>query len=740
MALLAIPSFTLGAPTPALAQTEQSTQPDLENEQPEETIETVTTSARTDPGEELLRPGSASSTVTREELEERLPRSAPDALRYEPGVFVQQTAHGQGSAFIRGRTGQQTILAFDGVRLNNSLFRQGPNQYFFTIDARSIQRIEIERGSASTRYGTDAIAGAINAVPLQPRLDPLLEGLHLKPQLLYRTHTADGEQGGRLQLDSQLTQNLSLLAGLGARRVGLLESGGPVFNPLDGELPQVPRFEQDQRTQLGTGFDELTADLRALLRLSPALSLTFAAYTYRQFDAPRTDQCPPAYAPFDECLNYDEQFRDLAYASIQGRWGPLAHRSRLIVSMQRQHEQRSYDRPGARAINRGQDDVTTTGLRWFALSRDVKPHSALRLRLRHGFDVYRDAVTSTAETELLNLNRTFEASRGQYLSGSSYLWGGLWAEPEMTIAQRVVLRAGARASLIRVSAPADQESGTLGVQNSWTPRVGNLGVELWASPYLTLLLNANQGFRAPNLDDLTSRQRTGPGFQIENPALRPERGATYEAGARYTKPRLELSAWIYRSTLNDAMIRTTRDTDACPPQTAACRATWARLQLVNLPGQAVILGGEASARLDLTSALTLAATLAYARGEGPTPRVQADDATRIEEARSPLSRIPPLNGTAELRWRAPRGFYLGGATRWARRQDRLALSDISDERIPLGGTPGFWVLDARAGWRESAHSGLHIVFENLTDNAYRYHGSSTNGAGRSLTLQAELGW
>ena len=35
------------------------------------------------------------------ELEDRLPRSAPDALRFEPGVFVQQTAHSQGSAFIQ---------------------------------------------------------------------------------------------------------------------------------------------------------------------------------------------------------------------------------------------------------------------------------------------------------------------------------------------------------------------------------------------------------------------------------------------------------------------------------------------------------------------------------------------------------------------------------------------------------------------------------------------------------------
>src|SRR3712207_2264601 len=37
-----------------------------------------------------LPEGRASSTLHRADLERRLPRSAPDALRYEPGVFVQQ--------------------------------------------------------------------------------------------------------------------------------------------------------------------------------------------------------------------------------------------------------------------------------------------------------------------------------------------------------------------------------------------------------------------------------------------------------------------------------------------------------------------------------------------------------------------------------------------------------------------------------------------------------------------------
>lgn len=685
--------------------------------------------------------GAASSQVTEQELSERLPRSAPDALRYEPGVFVQQTAHSQGSAFIRGRTGQQTILAFDDVRINNSLFRQGPNQYFFTIDARTIQSIDITRGSASTRYGTDAIAGAINATPLSPTFDPeQTQFLRLSPKLMYRLGTADDEHGGRLQLGAQLGKRVAILSGIGSRTVGQLESGGPIYNPDDGELPQVPRFADDDRTQLGTGFEELTADARLVAQLSPKLQATLAAYTYRQFDAPRTDQCPPAYAPFDECFQYDEQFRNLIYASLDGSWGSLAHASRFIVSSQTQHEKRTYNKPGAQAVNRGEDNVTTTGILWKAQSKPFRAHPNARLLLRHGFDFYRDAVTSTAETELQNLNKTYPATRGQYLSGSSYAWGGIWAEPEVLFFQKLILRAGGRLSHIAVNAPEDQESGTLGVRNTWNPIVGNIGVEYWASQWLTLLANVDQGFRAPNLDDLTSRQRTGPGFQIENANLKPERGVTYEVGATFNMPRYEASVWAFYSTLENAMMRTTRDIDACPPNTPACRTTWSRLQLVNLDGTAEIYGAEASVKLNITDQLSSAATVSYAFGEGPTPVVQADDNNFFSGDRVPLSRIPPLNGTLDLVWRSSRGFYLGSSARWAKIQDRLAISDISDERIPLGGTPGFFVLDARSGWRLDAQKGIHLLFENMLDQAYRYHGSSTNGPGRSLTLQAEIGW
>ncbi|MBS1150850.1 MAG: hypothetical protein H6Q89_2548, partial [Myxococcaceae bacterium] len=175
--------------------------------------------------------GRATSTVQRSDLERRLPRSAPDALRFEPGVFVQQSAHAQGSAFIRGLTGQQTLLLFDGIRLNNSTWRQGPNQYFFTLDSQSLESIEVVRGGASTRLGSDALGGAIEAHPIEP---PFTEP-GVRASLRGRGASADSELGGRAQL-SVVSGNWGLVAGAGGRHVGLLEAAGPLRNPADGQL------------------------------------------------------------------------------------------------------------------------------------------------------------------------------------------------------------------------------------------------------------------------------------------------------------------------------------------------------------------------------------------------------------------------------------------------------------------------------------------------------------------------
>ncbi len=673
-------------------------------------------------------PGRAATTVSRADLDERLPRSAPDALRWEAGVYVQQTAAAQGSAFVRGRTGQQTVLLFDGVRLNNSTWRQGPNQYFFTIDTRTLAAIDVVRGGASTRWGSDAIGGVLDAVPRDP--DPGQR--RLAPRLELRWGSADHELGGRAELAARPWSGGALLVGGGYRDVSLLESGG-VVRGTDGTPALVPTHGDDGRTQLGTGFREATWDARLVQRWDD-VRLTAAYYDYRQLDAPRTDQCPPAFAPLDECLRFDEQFHTLGYAAVDARLGAWAERARVVVSAQEQHERRIRDRPRANALDGGRDQTRTLGVAASAVTAATAV-GPLALHAEYGADLYSDWIDSVAWLELTDIDFVRYDSRGQYVAGSRYSSGGGFALAEARW-RTVTARAGGRAGAALADAPADVASATTAIDRRWLASAGFAGLSWRPAAAIELLATIDHSFRAPNLDDLTGRQATGPGFQFENPALAPERANTAEAGVRITSDAVAAEAWAYVSRVDGAIARSLRDIADCPPTARDCQGAWFRYQLVNLDGAATVRGVEAAVEVT-ANALALRATLSHARGDGANPEQRPADPTLPYVERVPLSRVPPLNGSAEARWRAERAYAAFGV-RWATAQERLAPSDRGDPRIPPGGTPGYAVVDVRGGVRVTTSVRVAAVFENLLDAAYRYHGSSIDGPGRSLLVFLEL--
>ena len=697
------------------------------------------------PGEpEVEEDAWGRSSVTRAHMDERQPRAAPDALRWEPGIAIQLTSHAQASPYVRGMTGQQVVHLFDGIRLNNGIYRQGPNQYFFTVDQRSVQQLDVLRGSSSVRFGSDALGGAILALPRSPVLDLGHQGLSARPNLSLRYGSADRELGGRAELELRMGPDTALLIGGGYRDVSLLTSGGVVRHrdrtpdpTTRGDLaPWVPRFEEESsnpgqlnrwRTQLGTGFREATFDARLVHRLRPKLRAIAAVYGYRQLDAPRTDQCPAPEAPLDECLFIDRQFRTLSYLALRGDAGPMRDVD-LIVSHQRHEEARRRDRPRSNIEHRWKDVVDTFGVTFRAAT---PRHRVLAMRLRYGFEMFRDQVsTSNAFRTFTDTLDTRELSRGQYLDGSHFLQLGVWSEASIEPLPWLALHGGGRVAVVDAGAPPDPESGTRSVVRTFHAVLARGGVTLRPHDAVRVHANVDQGFRAPNLDDLTSRQQVGPGFQFENADLTPERTITTELGIGVRHSIVRFDAWGYATLLDDAIQRVVREIADCPPSTPDCAGSRDPFQLVNAERRSRIFGTEGGLTLFLPRDVTLRSTFSYAWGEGP-PLGDRDGA----EDDLPLSRIPPPQGTFEGRYRhRGTGIWGGVGLRWAAKQDRLAISDQSDPRIPDGGTPGYATLDLRLGFRFRNNLAMSVVMENVTDTAYRVHGSSVNGPGRGVLV------
>jgi iron complex outermembrane receptor protein/hemoglobin/transferrin/lactoferrin receptor protein len=228
----------------------------------------------------------------------------------------------------------------------------------------------------------------------------------------------------------------------------------------------------------------------------------------------------------------------------------------LNVSYQRGHERRRRDRPQLFVENGFLDDIDTLGASFSAETPRVRfGGERFSLGVRYGAEAWHDRVASQAWTTFTDVRITRALSRGQYVDGARYLLLGGFAEADLAAWRWLRVRAGARLAHSAADVPADVESRSAAIERGFTQPVGRVGLEIIPATGFSLLANIDQGFRAPNLDDLTSRQQAGPGFQFENPDLRPERSTTLELGARLRRPRIEAEAWAYATQIDDAITR-----------------------------------------------------------------------------------------------------------------------------------------------------------------------------------------
>jgi vitamin B12 transporter len=101
-----------------------------------------------------------------------------DALRWVPGALVLRSGLDGGvtSLFVRGTSSTQTLVMFDGVRLNSPYF--GGFDWSLPL-AVGLGRIEVVRGPYSALYGGDAVGGVVQMIPARAEGDSLrvmLEG------------------------------------------------------------------------------------------------------------------------------------------------------------------------------------------------------------------------------------------------------------------------------------------------------------------------------------------------------------------------------------------------------------------------------------------------------------------------------------------------------------------------------------------------------------------------------------
>ncbi len=667
------------------------------------------------------QPGSAApfstSYLDEDFLRENTRRTLPEALQYVPGVLVQKTAHGHGSPYIRGFTGRQNLLLFDGIRMNNSTFRSGPVQYWNTIDPLSLDHLELIRSQGSVLYGSDAVGGTLNAFAKSSGFRDETEGEVFLGGSAYYEFRSNGQGAhiGRVEAATGVGGRWGLLLGISAKDFGDIK-------------------DSSVGLMKNTGHPEQDLDFRFDWAVSPESTITLAHYYVNQDDISRwhrTDKNPGwsrgghETAPGDWRENSYDQERSLTYLRYAGsnpEAGAAIKRWSATVSWQDTRDFEFQNRlgaasPGSRPLRGSAVEVKTLGVD-LTLESDLGPGT-----LVYGVDFYRDKVdTSGYQTNAANSNRIEVLPMAD---DSRYDLFGAYAQYLWNATEQLEITAGARYTRADASLGRFYDSDDVlqrGKSGDWDSVVGTLRALYRIDDAWSVYGGISQAFRAPNLDDLTGNLTALANTQTRGGDVDPEKFITYEIGTRHSTECASIGLSLFYTDMDEQIVRVQDGSVA----------------IATNAGGGYSYGFELEGAWRFHPQWTLSGFAAW-----QDTRIDSPEIVGGPSIDKPSSRQLPLSGSLALRWTSlSEKFWVEGRVLAAATEDRITAADqaADNQRIPTGGTPGYIVTSLRAGWQATENLGLTLGIENLTDESYRSHGSGQNEPGLNAIAGVRLTW
>jgi outer membrane receptor protein involved in Fe transport len=619
-------------------------------------------------------------------------RTLPESLAEIPGIQVQKTNHGGGSPYFRGLTGNQILTLVDGIRLNNSTYRYGPNQYLNTLDGFAISQVDLALGTGSVQYGSDAIGGALIVYYRRPEFTGSVSNSHpekfkvTKVGSITRLMSPTLEGSQRLYLDAA-NNKVAFTAGITFRHLGDVVGGG------------------NTGRQIPTGYDEVNGDLRLRLKANKG-EWEFAYQSNQQFNVPVYHKV--ALENF-ETNQMDIQARNLAYAR---RFLELGNRTNLKFTTGIIHtlEERSAKKNLSMTTSFEKDEVNT---RFFLTEFN---HRFRKFWLiNSGYEAYYDKVGSSRI--LTNVSSgAQEFKRGLYPDNSRMLQQGVYLMAKGDF-KWVDMTLGSRFQSTQTEI-SEKELGLIRDRNWALVHTIGISSAISRNPLnmlskLRLFANYSGSFRAPNIDDLGTLGIVDFRYEIPQFDLKPEYSNNHEVGFKWSSDFIKFNFSVYQNYLYNVIARVKVATDSIQGYQVYKKENVER---------AIIQGAECYTEISISSNFRIKAGYIYTIG---------DNLTRVE----PMRRISPENGLIQLNYlygkqRQNRVFMRYMASNFQR---RLAAGDISDNRIGTNGTAGFIQLDFGL---EFFLNNVRIAtgMQNISNEIVKVHGSGILMPGRSVNL------
>ena len=483
----------------------------------------------------------------------------------------------------------------DGIRLNNSTFRYGPNQYLNTINVDQIDRIEVLRGSGSVQYGSDALGGVVHIITKTPQIGlskPLSYGLQMK-------YISDDMEKSANAYINYSSSNSGYSASLSFKKYGDLVAG----NNLGLEAP--------------SSYDEYSFNIKNLHMISEKVLITYNYQYLKQSDIDRFDQVNQRGYDY---YKFDPQIRQLAYIKSEGySLNKFAKKISLTLSWQQSSESRKTKKSEENLRTTEKDVVDTWGASFTVFSQLQK-----NWVLNSGLEYYFDYVQSNSTEFNLTDNSQF-SKRGLYSDASQFHNFSLFSLSKIKI-EEFDIGLGARYNLASLVIKDELFGEPKIFPHAFT---GFLSLSYNVIKNLKFVVNLNSAYRIPNINDVSSFGKFDYGIEVPNINLSPERAINYEAGIKLNLNNVTGSVFLFRSDLINLIDRV--KTTYMGDETIDGETVYTKDNI----GEAFIRGIEFDLGYSLLHNLILENNFTYTYGQN----------TSGDE---PMRRIPPANGSISL--------------------------------------------------------------------------------------------
>lgn len=680
--------------------------------------------------------------VNMKEAELLAPQTSADLLETSGYVFIQKSQLAGGSPQLRGFGTNRVLISVDGIRMNNAIFRAGNLQNVISLDANSLDGVEVMFGPGAVIYGSDAIGGVMSFSTKDAQFSKD------STKSIFPTHFASRYSSASNEVMSHVDVNIGLkkwafLTSMTFSRYGDLRAGTngnaaflrPTyqqrFNGVDSTL-----INSDPSLQIGSGFSQMNVMQKVKFQASKNWLLDYSFIYSTTSDAPRYDRLildANGDGNLDNAEWYygPQKWMMHKFGAIHSRKRGIYHDMRITMAYQEFEESRHDRKTGSSKIRRQLEQVDALSLN-VDFDKQINPVFSIF----YGVEAVGNLIGSNAFREDINTgDQTIINSR--YPNNSKWMSAGAYASGNYILNEKWSLTGGVRYSYYGIQADFDTTLfpfPVVSTRNKNGALNGSLGLVFNPSHRFQIYLNGSTGFRAPNIDDMGKVFDSEPGsVVIPNVNLKPEYVYNAEIGfVSALFKRIKLDGVVYYTYLKDALARANYSFNG--QDSIVYEGALSRVQAIQNVADAWVYGVQAGIEVDIAKGWSLKSTISYQTG-----KEYNIDSTRY----FPKNHVAPTFGRTSLTYKT-RKFKIDV---YGAYQVKVLPEDLPIAESPYlyaldengrAFVPSWYTLNVKAAFFFNKHLSVSGGIENITNQLYRTSGSGISASGRNFSIGVKV--